>query len=166
MSNYILISSDDADAFIAHSSCPWKKHKYISKDGTHYIYSTRESAQIRKQERDILGTESHKAKDILKSKRKVRKLNSTYGDYDIYGQSNSNNKLTGKERAVGKIRTGKVSKAKTDNYVFANMEGNKEGSKDKKQTVKQTSMRGVKVKKESAMDKAVRKATIKRRRLY
>lgn len=39
MSNYILISRDDADAFIAHSSGPWKKHKYISKDGKRYIYS-------------------------------------------------------------------------------------------------------------------------------
>ena len=158
MSNYILISRDDADAFIAHSSGPWKNHKYIRKEGNHYIYSTRESARISNQKRNILGINPHKAKDLLqekRSKRKIRKLNTNKesGDYDIHGYRDSS---TIREQAVGKL----------ESYKSEDPRNKIEGSKERKQTAKQTSMRGVKVKKESAMDKAVRKATIKRRRLY
>ncbi len=38
MSNWVMVSRDDSE-FLAHSSGPWKKHKYISKDGKKYVYS-------------------------------------------------------------------------------------------------------------------------------
>lgn len=37
MSNWVMINEDDRE-FLAHSSGPWKNHKYISKDGKKYIY--------------------------------------------------------------------------------------------------------------------------------
>jgi hypothetical protein len=33
-----MVSRDDSE-FLAHSSGPWKKHKYISKDGKNYVYA-------------------------------------------------------------------------------------------------------------------------------
>lgn len=38
MSNWVMVSRDDSE-FLAHSSGPWKKHKYISKDGKNYVYA-------------------------------------------------------------------------------------------------------------------------------
>lgn len=38
MSNWVMVSRDDSE-FLAHSSGPWKKHKYISKDGKKYVYA-------------------------------------------------------------------------------------------------------------------------------
>lgn len=37
MSNWVMINEDDRE-FLAHSSGPWKNHKYISKDGKKYVY--------------------------------------------------------------------------------------------------------------------------------
>lgn len=38
MSNWVMVSRDDSE-FLAHSSGPWRKHKYISKDGKNYVYA-------------------------------------------------------------------------------------------------------------------------------
>lgn len=38
MSKWVMVSRDDSE-FLAHSSGPWKKHKYISKDGKNYVYA-------------------------------------------------------------------------------------------------------------------------------
>lgn len=38
MSSWVMVSRDDSE-FLAHSSGPWKKHKYISKDGKKYVYA-------------------------------------------------------------------------------------------------------------------------------
>ena len=38
MSNWVMVSRDDSE-FLAHSSGPWKKHKYVSKDGKKYVYT-------------------------------------------------------------------------------------------------------------------------------
>lgn len=37
MSNWVMINEDDRE-FLAHSSGPWKQHKYIRKEGDRYIY--------------------------------------------------------------------------------------------------------------------------------
>ena len=47
MSNWVMVTKEEGE-FLAHSSGPWKKHKYVSKDGKHYIYARVSGKGIKK----------------------------------------------------------------------------------------------------------------------
>lgn len=52
MSNWVMVTKEEGE-FLAHSSGPWKKHKYVSKDGKRYIYSNMGNGGRNKTGRDL-----------------------------------------------------------------------------------------------------------------